>query len=187
MDWEYKVHESKIEKKPQKLDLEVSESDRELVAKRLGVVSVDRLHVMFDVSRPEGGYIIKVKGRLEADVVQECVVSCQPVVDHLEEEFEAFYADRERAVLLSCKRREQDLKNGAAEIEILREEEDPEPIVNGQIDLADLAMQYLSLGLDSYPKAEGVVYDGPSDDEAREEPAESRKNPFEALRQLKDL
>lgn len=187
MVWEYKLAEIKVEKKPTYIKVEVDEDDRCSVADHLGISSVNKLLVEFKVFRPNGGFLVEVHGHIVADVVQECVVSCDPVLEHIEEDFEAFFANMERAVLLSRKRKDMDLQNGAAEVEISEEREEPEPIIDGQIDLADVAMQFLSLALDSYPKADGVSYDGETDEDPRAEPAESRKNPFEALRQLKDL
>ena len=40
-----------------------------------------------------------------------------------------------------------------AELELLPEEEDPEPVVDGMIDVGELAAQFLLLGVDPYPRA----------------------------------
>jgi hypothetical protein len=56
--------------------------------------------------------------------------------------------------------------------------EPPEPLVGGVVDLGAIATEYFLLGIDPYPRKEGVVFEpgtGP-------EPAES---PFAALAALK--
>lgn len=187
MVWDLKVQEDEVKRKPMRFDVNVDEDGRRDVAERVGVVSIESMHVRLKVFRPDNGFIVKVEGRVKADVVQECVVTCDDVVTHAEDEFEAFFADNEKAISFARKRQEQDAKNGVAEVELISEKDDPESIVDGIIDLADVAVQFLSLSLEVYPRKSDAKFDGPSDEDVAEEPAKCRKNPFEALRQLKDL
>jgi len=78
------------------------------------------------------------------------------------------------------------------EIEIdpnISEEDIPEPMFNGRIDIGELAAQHLSLALDPYPHAEGVEFEGfgeADEDEDGDDPDEPEKpNPFAALERLK--
>jgi uncharacterized metal-binding protein YceD (DUF177 family) len=86
-----------------------------------------------------------VRGRIDADVVQSCVVSLAPVPAQVTEEFEAFFTQNpERAAL-------------SEEITFAPDEQDPpELIEDGTIDLGELAAQHLSLALDPFPRAAGA-------------------------------
>jgi hypothetical protein len=58
-------------------------------------------------------------------------------------------------------------------------EEPPESVMNGTIDLGALATEFLILGIDPYPRKEGVAFEAPvaGDDSAA--------HPFAALAALK--
>ncbi len=57
--------------------------------------------------------------------------------------------------------------------------EPPDPIVGGAIDLGRLAMEFLTLGIDPYPRKPGVVFVAP------EAPKDPEEHPFAALKALK--
>ncbi|MBP2230365.1 uncharacterized metal-binding protein YceD (DUF177 family) [Azospirillum agricola] len=161
--------------------IEATESERRRLAERLELESIDRLTATIRLRAVRGGQMIRVSGRLEADVVQTCVVSLDPVPAHVDERFEALFAP------------ESLIEDPGAEIDIDPYESDedaPEPMVNNRIDIGELTAQHLSLGLDPYPRAGGADfagYDEGMDDEAAAEPEEPQKpNPFAVLGQLKN-
>jgi hypothetical protein len=55
----------------------------------------------------------------------------------------------------------------------------PDPIIGGRIDLGALAAEFLSLGLDPYPRKPGVDFEAPEGDAPGEE------SPFAALGKLR--
>ncbi len=59
-------------------------------------------------------------------------------------------------------------------------EDPPEPIVNGAIDLGALAVEFLMLGLDPYPRKPGAVF------EPVIAPVDPADHPFAALGALKN-
>ena len=146
---------------------------------------MNSLSAEIELSRAPGNKaVVHVTGMLKADVVQICVVSGAPVKNYIEEEFEGWYADPTSFASIAKARQEKAGKVADVEIPILDEREDPEPMVNGKIDLGDLVCQYLSLGLDPYPRAPGVQT--PELSPAQEEKVSAvRKNPFEALKDWK--
>jgi hypothetical protein len=59
----------------------------------------------------------------------------------------------------------------------LADEDDPDPVIEGKIDLGALASEFFALGLDPYPRKPGAVLD---EERTNSEPTDS---PFAALGQ----
>lgn len=186
-EWSRILEVEKIGSDARTVTFEASEQERADLARRMGLISVEKAQASVTVQRVGGG-IIHALGMVRADLTQSCVVSLGPVPAHIEDEFEGWYGDKEQAALSFAKaKNDREVKKGHTELEILEEAVDPEPILNGKIDIGELATQYLSLALDPYPRAEGVtsqyiVPEGAKDREG----AELRKNPFEALKDWKE-
>ncbi len=127
-----------------------TDAERAAIAKRLGLLALDALSAELRLSAGHGGQV-RVKGKLTASVAQSCVVSLEPVPEVVEEEIEAIFSDE---------------ADENAEPNWDDDTDAPEPIVNGKIDLGELVVQHLSLGLNPYPRKEGVEFQG-FDDEKR--------------------
>lgn len=113
---------------------------------------------------PVGDGKIRVAGRVQATVGQTCVVTLEPVETMVDETFEVLF-----------------LPEGAP-MPVQSEEDDddaPEPIVRGMIDVGNLATDYLFLGIDPYPRRPGVVFT------PAEQPADVEDHPFAALEALR--
>lgn len=185
-EWSYLVEIEEIGAEPKTYTFEADERERVDLARRMGLVSIEAVKVGMTVQRVAGG-VIHAMGHICADVTQSCVVSLAPVVAHIEDEFEGWFGDRAKAVSFAKARNEREAKKAHAELEILEEAIDPEPIVNGKADLGELATQYFSLAINPYPRAEGVssqyiVPEGSKDAAG----AALRRNPFEALKDWKE-
>ena len=153
--------------------IEANEAERRALAERLELEGIDRLKATLRLRRTRGGEMVEVTGELEAEVVQTCVVTLDPVRNTVRDTFEALFAP------------ESLVPDYPEEMEFdasILEEDFIEPIVNGRIDLGELTAQNLSLALDPYPRCPGV--DLPVSDEP-EEVVEERPNPFAALERLK--
>lgn len=142
------------------------------LAKRFDLVDLGSLAAEVRLRPVAGSRLIRLKGRLEADVVQECVITLQDVRSHISESFELLYAPPE------------DIESGAKDIMVtLDEAEPPEPIRNGIIDMGEAVAEHLALALDPFPRAPGAEL--PADwSEGGPEEREPR-NPFAALEGLK--
>jgi hypothetical protein len=150
-------------------DIEASPAERAALADRLDLIALDSLSASLRVRRlPDG--LIRVSGRLDADVVQSCVVTLAPVASHCAAEFSMRFGAGA-------------MPEVPHEIEIDSEGEDePEPIADGQIDLGEAVVQQLAVSLDPYPRAPGAAL--PED--AAEGGAESGKeSPFGSLARLR--
>ncbi|GJL84945.1 MAG: hypothetical protein DHS20C02_07200 [Micavibrio sp.] len=184
-EWSHLIDSEEVEAKPQKLSISADEEERGLLAKRLDVFSIDSLKAELTVVREKGSMVVHVKGVLKAQITQSCVVTTDPVISEIEESFKAWFADPEQAVSFAKARRDKLIEAGQGELPILSEADDPEPIIEGQIDLGELVTQYLSLSINLYPHAEGVKYEIGDEDEAAQG-AETIKNPFAALKDWKE-
>ncbi|CAO3422708.1 YceD family protein [Azospirillum doebereinerae] len=161
--------------------IEATESERRKLAERLELESIGSLTATIRLRAVRGGQMIRVSGKLVADVVQTCVVSLDPVPAHVEESFEALFAP------------EALIEDPGEEIEIdpyESDEDSPEPMSNNRIDIGELTAQHLSLGLDPYPRADSAAFEGYDEGGeevgAAAEPEEPEKpNPFAVLERLK--
>jgi uncharacterized metal-binding protein YceD (DUF177 family) len=83
------------------------------------------------------------KGRLEAEVVQACVATLKPVPAVVNAPFERRFRRHDKAASTS-RRREVDLLDGEADVEILETD---------HIDVGDVIAEEFYLALDPYPRA----------------------------------
>lgn len=185
-EWSYLVEIDEISAGPKTFSFKADEQQRVDLARRMGLISIEAAQASVTVQRVAGG-LIHALGHIQADVTQSCVVSLGPVPAHVEDEFEGWFGDKAKALSFAKARNEREAKKAHAELEILEESVDPEPIVNGKVDLGELTTQYFCLALDPYPRADGVssqyiVPEGSKDVAG----AELRRNPFEALKDWKE-
>lgn len=184
-EWSVYIDADAIEDAPVAMEVSPSDEEAKALARRLDVVSIDGLKA--NITARRHGLSIHVQGRLEAEVTQSCVVSGDPVTSTLTEDFEGWFADPDAAVPLAKARKERAQKKSHTEVPILEESEDPEPIIDGRIDVGELTAQYLSLALNPYPHAEGAE-EHPLLHQESDEPAGEpmTRNPFAALKGWKE-
>ena len=117
--------------------VEADADAREAIARRLGLVALDRFSLAAEVRVVAGG--IAAKGEVRADVVQACAATDLPVPATLAEAFDLrFLRD------MDAPASEDD------EIEIGSEDLDLLPLDGDRIDLGEAAEQTLALALDPY-------------------------------------
>lgn len=144
------------------------------LAKRFDLVSLDRLEAKLTVAWIRVGEAVAVSGRLEAEVVQSCVVTLEPVRNAIEEDLDLIFA------------------SDVASADDFDADE-VEPLGPEGLDLGELLSEELSLALDPYPRAPDIDPDkinlGPGAELSQEgsKAAENkgRNNPFEVLAGLK--
>ena len=142
--------------------LEANAAECAALARRFAIPAVNRLRAVLRL-RPEPGGTVLAEGRIEAEVVQDCVVTLEPVVQQLTE-----------AVALRI------LPEGAAF------SEDPEGLdevaaEGDAVDLGEALAEQLALALDPYPRAPGAALPREGEAGARAPPA----GPFAALGALR--
>jgi uncharacterized metal-binding protein YceD (DUF177 family) len=119
-------------------DIAASETERAALARRFGLLSLDRFEARVTLRRVPGG-MVRMHATLSADLVQTDVVTLDPVPGHVEDDFILLFA-------------EEASDAGALDPEA----ELREPIADGRIDIAEAVAQQLSLAIDPYPRAQGA-------------------------------
>lgn len=147
----------------------------EALAEYLGVDTVANFQAELAVRRwRKHGAMIE--GTVSADIVQQCVVTLEPVNSQVNETVFA------RFLPASMLQPEKSMDEGIV-IDPLAEDP-PEPFDGREINLGALLLEHLALGIDPYPRAPGAAIPE-SFTQAAAEP-EKRPNPFQVLAQLRN-
>ncbi len=127
--------------------LTTSQHERAAVAGRLQLVGVHQLSA--DISfQPWRGSGWTVAGTATAEIEQQCVLTAENFRTTSTLEFERRYL--------------QDANDADSSAEIVLDplsDDDPDPIMDGRIDLADLIVEELALSLDPYPRMPGAQFE----------------------------
>ncbi len=156
------------------LDIEAKPAERAALADRFGIPSIQSLRAELTLRLLAGGAVVRVTGRIQAEVVQTCVVTLEPVPEVVDERFSlSFGAGPDDEI--------------GAEIELSLDDEDPpDPIVDGSIDVGEAVAEHLALALDPFPRKPGIVFEGGEEEGPGEaEIPEEKPNPFAVLAQLR--
>jgi uncharacterized metal-binding protein YceD (DUF177 family) len=151
----------------ERLDLVADEAERASIAKRLGLLSLDRVQAHVTLSRT--GDAVRAEGRLVAAVGQSCVVTGDRVAGHVDEPF---------AILFTP---EPPVSAPDEEIELGESDCDVVFYDGAMIDLGTAIADTLALSLDPYPRVAGA-------DSALHEAGiltEEQAGPFAILAKLK--
>ena len=153
-------------------EITATEKECAALAERFGLVSLDSLTASFTLKRVRRD-LVRVKGRVSADLVQTCVVTLDPVPARIDERFEVDFLEGAQPAVADL---ELDVEGAEA----------PEPVLDGRIDLGELAAEQLGLSIDPYPrKADAAVPAEWTAEIAAEPLPVNRPNPFAALEKLK--
>jgi Large ribosomal RNA subunit accumulation protein YceD len=147
-------------------DLVANAQVRAAVAPMAGLRDLPRLEANFDVMRRGAGGL-HVAGRVSATVGQVCVVTLEPLANEVEENADLLFEPPPVA------KREDGEAGTRGE-----SSDETELLIGGMIDLGALAIEFLILGLDPYPRKLGAVFHPPPE-------AKPDQGPFAALATLK--
>ena len=149
------------------------------LATRFGVASLESLVARGTVARGTDHSRVHLHARLEAEVVQQCVVSLESVVQRIDVDF-----SREYGADISDEWASVD--NGDHEIFLNLDSDDlPEPIIGGNIDVGEAVAEQLALELDPFPRASGVKLNGLELKPGHVDRENESANPFAALAKVK--
>lgn len=147
-----------------------TDEERHAIMRDLDITGCDRLDVRYSISsKGKGGHFL-FRGTLEADVSQACVVTLEPVPQHISETFE-IELQPEGA-------EEPELPEGEQEILAMP---DVETYSAGRIEAGRLVLEILASALDPYPRKADAEFDW-SDPKAEDG---GKENPFAVLAKLK--
>lgn len=135
---------------------------RARIAKALDLASLDAFEADVQlVPNTSGGW--DLSGRVRADLAQTCGITLEPLPLQVDEAFALQLAEP--------------VDEESDEIIITLEDESPDVVEDGQIDLGQYAVEQLALHLDPFPRKPGAEFVQPP------EPAEI--SPFAVLKQLR--
>lgn len=182
-EWSHPVDINDIENQGKEIKADAPEDVFDAVARRLNLDSIKSLCVTAKITRNKVTQVININAEIEADVVQNCVVTGAPVQEYLKDEFECWYAEPSEAVSFAKAKRDRMSPKEREEQPMLEEYDDPEQIVDGKIDLGELAVQHLSLSLNPYPRCQDARSN--FGEPLEEAPEGTYNNPFAALKDWK--
>ncbi|MES2135580.1 MAG: DUF177 domain-containing protein [Pseudomonadota bacterium] len=151
----------------ERLDLVADEDERRDVAKRLDLVSLERLEAHVTLERT--GEVVRATGRLGAALEQSCVITRDPVAGHVDEPFEMLFMP---APVVG--EPDEEIELGETDCDVVFYD-------GAAIDLGSAIADTLALSLDPYPRGAGA-------DAALREAgvvSEAEASPFAVLAKLK--
>lgn len=129
-----------VDRLPPEFAVQASPPECAALAARLNIEAVDSLVCHFTLRRH--GSVITAQGVLEAEVVQTCVVSLEPVAQRVEDRFTVRF-----------------VPDGREPTDDDPEAPDEIPYQGSVIDLGEAATEQLALALDPYPRLPNAELD----------------------------
>ena len=123
--------------RPRSVTIAADPAECAALATRFGLVGVERLTAVLSVQEEAAGIV--VTGRVEADVIQACVVTGAPLTAHVDEQVVLRFVP-------------EAAEAGADEIELADDALDTIPYAGGAIDLGEAAAETMALALDPFPR-----------------------------------
>jgi hypothetical protein len=141
-----------------------SEAERKALADRFDLVAINELTGLLHLSPWRRGGV-KMTGRIDAVIVQTCVVTLEPFEVVVTDEIIRYFASH-------------NAPGPAAVRSVESLEDEPEVVTGNSIDVGEVVAEALGLAIDPYPRKPGAVFGPNGDDSRRPAVAES---PFAVL------
>ena len=168
--WSSRLARENVPEDGIRVEISADAAVRSALAQSAELRDLPRLEAQFDVTR-SGRDGLHIVGEVSAVVGQNCVVTLELIERKVVEQIDLVFTLDQQSSL------------GDAEGEAsfgLSEAEPPEPLVGGAVDLGAIATEYFLLGIDPYPRKEGVNFESPTAADGA-----AVANPFAALAALK--
>ena len=146
---------------------EATESEREGIARALGLLALRHLSARYRIEAIAGDY--RLSGKISADVDQPCVVTLEPVNAWIDEPFDIEFWKH-----LEVSDKDEDAS--------ILEVPDVEKFERGVIPVGRSIFETLAASLDPYPRRKGAEFNWQDPQAAGPE----KSNPFTVLSKLKD-
>lgn len=146
------------------LELSAEEAVRQQLAGTAGLRALPEAVASVTLT-PAGDGKVQVSGQVRAVVGQTCILTLDPVDNVVEEAFSTLFVPEGTPLPATMQPEDED--------------DPPESIVGGIIDVGSLVTDYLFLGIDPYPRKPGAAF---ASMEAAPDPEE---HPFAALKALR--
>ena len=142
--------------------------ERAAMTTALAIPSCDALSFDYTL-KPLGNGRYRLKGQIAARVVQTCGITLEPVTETMSERVSVEYRPAEDM---------PDASDGAVHVDA---EVEPEPIIDGRIDVGRIVYEHVASGLNPFPRKDGATFDWQD-----RKGAPVKENPFAVLAKLKN-
>ncbi len=147
-------------------DIEANADERAALSKRFGILSLGLLKAHVRLTWVQGRKLLKLTGAFEAEVEQACVVTLEPVHEHIAEKLDLLF-----------ERPAKGAETADRTIEVMSVE-DAEPLPPHEIDIGEVVAEELALSLNPYPRKPEASFDA-------DKMGERGPSPFDVLARLK--
>jgi uncharacterized metal-binding protein YceD (DUF177 family) len=156
------------------LKISANEAERQALAERLGIPAIKFLIAEVRLKPDSKGRKVLVDADVNAHVTQTCVVTLDPIENSIQTTARIRFENN------SSPSQDDD-------VEIWAEDEDPpDPIVNGLIDIGEFVVEQMVLALDPFPRSAGAEFETPEDAVNSADGAANKPHPFAILEKLKE-
>ncbi|SOE17344.1 uncharacterized protein DUF177 involved in 23S rRNA accumulation [Hoeflea halophila] len=171
----YEVKVSHVSANPISVKISADAADLERLARQWHVPEVQSFETELELGRWKRDGV-RVKGHVRSTIVQECVVTLDPVTQTIEEEVETIFLPENSRLT----KRTLDV-NG--EMFLDPDGPDlPELFSGDSIDVGAVAAEFAALSIDAYPRKEGLEY---ADRIESDSSTDKKPSPFAVLQGLK--
>lgn len=129
--------------------LEPDAAVRARIARALDLASLDAFVADLNLAPASVGW--RLEGRVRAEAVQTCGLTLEPLPVSIDQAF---------AVMLTEQADEAD-----AEVEVTLDDDAPDVVEDGKVDLGQYAVEQLALNLDPFPRKPGAQFQPPDQPE----------------------
>ncbi|TCL70305.1 DUF177 domain-containing protein [Rhizobium sp. BK251] len=171
----YPVKVGHISTNPVEVHLDADDNELKRLAAIWDVLAVKRMHADLKLARWKRDGV-RVKGTVQATVVQACVVTLEPVESEIDEEIEQIFVpeNSKLARLPTGDVGEMVLDPDGPDL--------PETFGGDTIDVGEVAAEFAALAIDPYPRKPGVAFEGHIEDTGEND---AKPSPFAALKDFK--
>ena len=139
---------SQVTDGPVEMVIDATKSERKKLAEVFELVEFKNLRASLHLVSPDAGVTIHLSGQVEAELVQSCVISLEPVTSRIEATLERIYSDQEKP-------------DDSIDITIELDADEPfEPFSGDSINVWQAIVEQLALEIDPFPRAPGVEFSG---------------------------
>ena len=137
------------------------EAARARIAAMLDLIALPRFAADISLKPSAGGWTLS--GRVRAHAVQRCGLTLEPLPGDIDESFQIALVQSD--------------PHETAEVEVSLDEDAPDVVEEGVVDIGVYAVEQLALALDPFPRKEGAVFEPPA--------TSAEISPFAVLKTLK--
>ena len=145
------VRVESLPREGQVVTIEATPTERDALASFYKLPAIAALTATLRLE-PWGRGGARVTGAVHGELTQVCIVSLEPFPATVDEDVDVRFAPQTVADPRSRAAQE-------AQTVSLADEDEPDPVIDGKIDLGALAAEFFALGLDPYPRKPGAVFE----------------------------